>query len=109
MTPPIDMLASYLLLARAAAKGQQPLVEARVLIMAAVIAAQIDLTPIASACRERILSHNPRHLVGRWPTLSAALEQEEFQLLVNQLSTRYGPERVEQMVEQLDAAPPRPR
>jgi hypothetical protein len=101
MTPPIDLLATYLRLARAAQARQQSLVRDRVLLLAGVIAAQIDLSPIAGACREQILAHNPRHLVCRWPTIGQALGEEDFQSLVNQLSTRYGPERVERLVEQL--------
>ena len=102
MTAPIDLLASYLRLAQAAKHRKQPLVCDRVLLLAAVIAAQIDLAPIAAACRDRILGHNSRHLISRWPTITEALDQEAFQTLVNQLSTRYGPERVERMVEQLE-------
>src|SRR5947208_13838145 len=101
MTAPIDLLASYLRLARAAELRRQPLVRDRVLLLAAVIAAQIDLAPIAAACRELILAHNRRHLVGRWATVGEALGEEDFQSLVNQLSTRYGPEHVERLVEQL--------
>ena len=101
MTPPIDLLASYLHLARAAERRRQSLVRDRVLVLAAVIAAQIDLAPIAAACREQILAHNPGHMIGRWPTVGAALGEEDFQSLVNQLSTRYGPERVETLVERL--------
>jgi hypothetical protein len=101
MTPPIDLLASYLHLARAAELRRQSLVRDRVLVLAAVIAAQIDLAPIAAVCREQILAHNPRHIVARWPTIGAALDEEDFQTLVNQLSTRYGPERVETLVERL--------
>jgi len=101
MTAPIDLLASYLRLARAAKLRRQPLVRDRVLLLAAVIAAQIDLALIAAACREQILAHNPRHLVARWPTVAAALGQEDFQSLVSQLSTRYGPENVEHLVEQV--------
>jgi hypothetical protein len=101
MTPPVELLGSYLHLARAAELRRQPLVRDRILVLAAVIAAQIDLTPIAAACRERILRHNPGHMLGRWQAVTAALAEEDFQSLVNQLSTRYGPERVEQMVAQL--------
>jgi hypothetical protein len=101
MTPPIELLGTYLHLARAAELRRQPLVRDRVLLLAGVIAAQIDLEPIAAACRERILSHNRRHLIGRWPTVAAALEDEEFQTLVAQLSGRYGPEQVERLVMQL--------
>jgi hypothetical protein len=101
MTPPIELLGSYLHLARAAELRRQPLVRDRVLVLSAVIAAQIDLEPIAAACRERILQHNRGHMLGRWPTVTAALAEEDFQSLVNQLSTRYGPERVEHLIGQL--------
>jgi len=101
MRPPIDLLADYLRLARAAALRRQPLVQDRVLLLAGIIAAQIDLAPIAAGCREQSLAHNPRHIVARWPTMAAALGEEDFQSLVNQLSTRYGPEHVERLVEQL--------
>ena len=101
MTPPIELLGTYLHLARAAELRRQPLVCDRILVLAAVIAAQIDLAPIAAACRERVLAHNPGHMVGRWPTVAAALGEEDFQSLVNQLSTRYGPEHVENLVTRL--------
>jgi len=101
VTPPIELLGTYLHLARAAELRRQPLVCDRILVLAAVIAAQIDLAPIAAACRERVLAHNPGHMVGRWPTVAAALGEEDFQSLVNQLSTRYGPEHVENLVTRL--------
>jgi hypothetical protein len=101
MTPPIDLLATYLHLARAAELRRQPLVRDRVLLLAATVAAQIELAPIAAACREKILAHNRGHMLSRWPTVAAALEEEDFQSLVNQLVTRYGPENVERLVEQL--------
>jgi hypothetical protein len=101
MTPPIELLGTYLHLARAAELRRQPLVRDRVLLLGAVIAAQIELEPIAELCRERILEHNPRHLLARWPTFAAAFGQEELQKLVYQLSTRYGPEYVERLVAQL--------
>lgn len=101
MTPPIEVLGSYLHLARAAELRRQPLVRDRVLLLAAIIAVQIDLAPIAAACRERILAHNPGHMLGRWPTVAAALEEEDFQSLMAQLARRYGPEQVEHLLVQL--------
>jgi hypothetical protein len=101
MMPPIDLLATYLHLARAAGLRRQPLVRDRVLVLAGVIAAQIDLAPIAAACREQVLAHNPRHMLVRWPTIAEGLAEEDFQTLVRQLSTRYGPEHVERLVAQL--------
>lgn len=101
MTPPIELLGAYLHLARAAELRRQPLVHDRVLLLAGVIAARIDLAPIAAACRERILEHNAGHMLARWPTIAAALTEDDFQSLVSRLSTRYGPEHVERLVEQL--------
>lgn len=102
MTPPVELLGSYLHLVRAAELRRQPLVRDRVLLMAGVLAAQIKgLAPFAEYCRWRILQHNPRHLLSRWPTLAAARREEDLQTLVNQLAKRYGPERVEQLVAQL--------
>jgi hypothetical protein len=101
MSPPIELLGSYLHLARAAELRRQPLVRDRVLLLAAVIAAQIDLAPIAAACRRKILEHNAGHLIGRFSTVSSALQEEDFQSLVAQLSSRYGPEHVERLIAQL--------
>jgi hypothetical protein len=101
MTPPVELLGTYLHLARAAELRRQPWVRDRVLLMAAVIAAQIELAPIAAACRERILAHNPGHIVSRWPTIAAAIGEEDFQTLVQQLVTRYSPEQAEHLVQQL--------
>jgi hypothetical protein len=110
MAPPVELLGTYLQLVRGAERRQQLLVRDRVLVLAAVLAAQIEgLAPIAACCRERILAHNPGHMLSRWPTVSAAREHEDFQSLVNQLASRYGAERVEQLVIQLglDARPDR--
>lgn len=98
----MELLGTYLQLVRGAERRQQPLVRDRVLVLAAVLAAQIEgLAPIAACCRERILAHNPGHMLSRWPTVEQAREHEDFQSLVNQLASRYGTERVEQLVIQL--------
>jgi hypothetical protein len=102
MAPPVELLGTYLQLVRGAERRQQPLVRDRVLVLAAVLAAQIEgLTPIAECCRERVLAHNRGHMLARWPTVAEARQHEDFLSLVNQLATRYGPERVEQLVSQL--------
>jgi hypothetical protein len=106
MAPPVELLGTYLQLVRGAELRQQPLVRDRVLVLAAVLAAQIEgLAPIAACCRERILVHNPGHMLARWPTVEEARRQEDFQSLVNQLASRYGTERVEQLVLQLGLDP----
>jgi hypothetical protein len=110
MAPPVELLGTYLQLASGAELRQQPLVRDRVLVLAAVLAAQIEgLAPIAACCRERVLAHNRGHMLARWPTVAEARRHEDFQSLVNQLATRYGTERVEQLVQQLglEASPSR--
>ena len=102
MAPPVELLGTYLQLVRGAERRRQPLVRDRVLVLAAVLAAQMEgLTPIAECCRERILQHNRGHMLSRWPTVAEARRHEDFQSLVNQLASRYGTERVEQLVAQL--------
>jgi hypothetical protein len=59
------------------------------------------LAPIAAACRETILAHNPGHMLSRWPTLTEGLRDPELQSLVAQLARRYGPEQAEQLLVQL--------
>jgi hypothetical protein len=102
MAPPVELLGTYLQLVRGAERRKQPLVRDRVLVLAAVLAAQMEgLKPIAECCRERILAHNRGHMLSRWPTVAEARRHEDFQSLVNQLAGRYGTERVEQLVAQL--------
>jgi hypothetical protein len=59
------------------------------------------LQPIADLCRHTILSHNPRHLVRRWSTVSEALQSDEFQLYLKQLRRRYSREKIEHMITSL--------
>jgi hypothetical protein len=102
MAPPVELLGTYLQLVRGAELRRQPLVRDRVLVLAAVLAVQMEgLTPIAECCRERVLAHNRGHMLARWPTVAEARKHEDFQSLVNQLAGRYGTERVEQLVAQL--------
>ena len=102
MASPVEFLGMYLHLARAAELRRQPLVRDRLLVMGAVVSAQIEgLAPIAAACREQILRHNPGHMLGRWPTVAAALAEADIPALVEQLSRRYGPEQAEQLIVQL--------
>jgi hypothetical protein len=102
MTTPAEQLGLYLHLARAAEMRRQPLVRDRLLLLAGVIAAQVPgLAPIAACCREKILAHNPGHLLDRWPTLAEGLVHEELATLVAQLARRYEPEQAEQLCAQL--------
>src|SRR6187401_3546713 len=73
MAPPVELLGTYLQLVRGAELRRQPLVRDRVLVLAAVLAVQMEgLTPIAECCRERVLAHNRGHMLSRWPTVAEA-------------------------------------
>ena len=95
------LLGMYLHLARASRLRRQPLVRAKLLILAGVHAEEMGLDQIAALCRHRVLAHNPRHLVRRWPTVGEALQTEAFQSHVKQLRRRYSPEKVEHMLVSL--------
>ncbi len=95
------LLGMYLHLARASRLRRQPLVRAKLLILASVQADEMGLDQIAALCRHRVLAQNPRHLVRRWPTVGEAVRTEAFQSHVKQLRRRYSPEKVEHMLASL--------
>ncbi len=102
MTRPVDMLGLYLHLARAAQQRRRPLVRDKLLLLAGVIAARMNLSHIAALCRKRILEHNPAHMVRRWPTFAAALEDDDFLALLRQAQRRYPLEKAERMLANLE-------
>jgi hypothetical protein len=71
------------------------------LILAGVQAEEMGLGQISALCRQKILARNAHHLVRTWPTMTAALEDDEFQSYLKQLKRRYSPEKVEHMVHSL--------
>ena len=101
MSKAIDILALYLHLARASELRRRPHVHDRLLVLAGVIAARMPLPRIAAYCRHKVLEHNPRHAVGRWPRLADALEDPEFQSLLRSLQRRYPFEKAESMLASL--------
>ena len=97
----VDHLGIYLHLARASDQRRRPMVRDRLLVLAGAIAAEMQLDAVAAYCRHQVLEHNPRHLVRRWPTLSAALDDEDFKSHRAQLKRRYPREKAEQMLDSL--------
>jgi hypothetical protein len=98
MSRPVDLLGLYLHLARASEQRRRPLVRDKLLLLAGVIAARMELPHIAALCRQRILEHNPGHMVRRWPTLGDALEDDDFLHLLRQAQRRYPLEKAERML-----------
>jgi len=101
MSEPIDLLGLFLHLAKAAQRRNQPHACGRLLVLAGVIAARMELDRVAAYCRHLILEHNPAHMLRRWTTLSAALEDSDFLHLLKQLQRRYPQEKAERMLATL--------
>ena len=101
MVPSMELLATYLHLARASGARQRPEVRARLLVLAAVAAAYGSLDRIAAYCRQLVLQHNPHHLIGRWETVAAALSEEDFLHFLRHLEHRYPREQAERMLATL--------
>jgi len=101
-----EQLGHYLHLAQASERRRQPLVRDRLLVLCGVLAADMGLPSIAACCRQRILKHNPAHLISRFEDFATALEDAEFLTLLRQLARRYPQEKVETMLSVLgiDAA-----
>jgi hypothetical protein len=96
-----EPLGIYLHLARASERRMRPLERDKMLVLAAVTAAEQGLDRIAACCRQRILAHNPGHVVSQYATISAALEDERFQNYLRQLKRSYSMEKVEHMLGSL--------
>lgn len=101
MTQPAQILGTYLHLARANELRRQPFDRDRLLVLAGVIAARMELQTVAACCRSRVLAHNPGHLVRRWPTLQQALADGDFLHFLKQLQRRYPQEKAERMLATL--------
>jgi hypothetical protein len=96
-----ETISAYLQLARAGRAAEAPAPRDGLLVLAAAAASELGLEPIAEGCRQLVLEHNPRHLVGRWATVDSALADEEFQGFLKQLRRRCPPERAEHLLTQL--------
>jgi hypothetical protein len=71
------------------------------LLLAGVVAANMQLSKLAAYCRSEILQNNPRHLVGRWPSVAEALLDDEFLTLLKHVRRKYPVERAERLLESL--------
>ena len=91
----------YLHLARAAEMRRRPLARDKLLVMAAVAAVDNGLDPLAAFCREKILQHNPGHMLRRYADFATALEDERFRAFLVRVERSYSRERAEHMLHSL--------
>lgn len=94
-------LGVFLHLAQAWNRRRRPLMRDRMLVLAGALASEIGLSSVAEYCRYHVLQHNPHHLIRRWPTLMAALEDEDFQSFLKQVRRRYPAEKAERILDNL--------
>lgn len=99
MSRPIDILAVYLHLARLHHQKRAMFDRDRLLMLAAVFASKMGLEDVSATCRERILEHNAGHQIGKWPTVSEALESDDFKYFVGRVYRRYPQERAETLLQ----------
>jgi hypothetical protein len=101
MSDPSYQLGVYLHLAKAAERRRRPLVRDRMLLLAGVTAANMQVATLAKHCRREILQHNPQHIIGHWATFPEALVDDEFLALLRQLRRRYPLEKAERLLDSL--------
>lgn len=101
MSDQVDRLAIYLHLARASEMRRRMHVRDRFLVLAAVLAARSGLPRIAAYCRQRIMEHNPRHLIQRWDTVWQAAADADFIHFLRHIERRYPHETAERMLNSL--------
>jgi len=96
-----NILGLYLHLAQASLRRNRPHVRDRLLILSGIIAEQMKLNEVAAYCRHLVLEHNPNHLIRRWDSIGAALQDSDFLYFVKQLWRRYPLEKAESMLNSL--------
>ena len=101
MSEPVDILGLYLHLAAASGRRQRPHVRDRMLLISAMIAARMQLPRISAYCRHEILTHNPRHLIGRWKRVEDAIHHPDFLHLLKSVQRRYPQEKAERLLASL--------
>ncbi|MBC8356313.1 MAG: hypothetical protein H8E66_30410 [Planctomycetes bacterium] len=101
MSDQVDRLAIFLHLARASEMRQRMHVRDRFLVLAAVLAARSDLPRIAAYCRQRIVQHNPQHIIQRWDTVWQAAGDPDFVHFLRHIERRYPHETAEGMLSSL--------
>ncbi len=103
MSDPDLAVIRYLELAKISQAKNQRSGSDRFLILAGVAACRTGWLDVAERCRERVLEHNPHHLLGRWPTLPDALRSDDFAPFLKQLERFCSSERAEMLLSELEA------
>lgn len=101
MSQPIDLLATYLHLAKAAWKRRQMQDRDRLLVISGFIATRMKLERISNHCRKLILENNPGHMIRKWQNFAVAIEDSDFQHFLKQMQRRFPQEKAEVLLANL--------
>jgi hypothetical protein len=101
MSEPIDLLATYLYLAKSAWKRLRMLDRDRLLVISGFIASEMKLQRISGHCRSLILDNNPGHMIRRWTDFKSALADTDFLHFLKQVQRRFPQEKAEVMLANL--------
>ncbi|QGJ69084.1 Hypothetical protein PBC10988_7500 [Planctomycetales bacterium 10988] len=109
MAEPKDLLGLYLNLARSSDIRNRSYVRDKFLVLAGVCASEIGLEQVAHHCRQKILDHNPGHLLRYYSSFEEAIQTERFDSYLNQLLRMYPLEKAEYMLDCLGIDPQKER
>lgn len=102
MSNPDVAMVQFLELAKLSQARRQFAGRDRFLVLAGAAACRAGCLDVAETCRERVLRHNPRHLLSQWPTLADALRSDDFAAFHHQLERFCSVEKAEQLLSGLD-------
>jgi hypothetical protein len=103
MSNPDLAMIQYLELAKISQAQRQFAGRDRFLILAAVAACRAGFLDVAATCRDRVLKHNPHHLLSQWGTVPEALRSGDFAALLHQLERFCSVEKAESLLAGLNA------
>ncbi|HUG89391.1 MAG TPA: hypothetical protein VML55_01070 [Planctomycetaceae bacterium] len=89
---------AYAELARVSIDKRQRAGSDRLLVLTAAAACRAGWPRVAECCRRLVLEHNPRHLIGRQPSVADCLRDAAFQALLKQLERLCPYERAEHLL-----------
>ena len=108
MSESYDNLVAFVMLAMAEQRRLNLMDRDRLLVIAATIASERHLEPLAGYFRQIVLDHNAGHMLRKYPTIYEAMVDADFLHFVRTIRRRYPLERVEQQLAELGLDEKRP-
>jgi hypothetical protein len=98
MSDPFKELIVYLRVAQAFKNRLRMSDRDRALVLAGISATSLQMTSIADFCRQLILQHNHGHMLRKYPSFAAALEDADFEVFLKQVRRKLTPEQAEAQI-----------